>query len=411
MTALRTGRPLWLGRDPHERTQTYPSLHGHQDADVAIIGGGITGSAIAARFASAGVRTAVVESALAGRGSTAASSALLLRDLDLGLAELGRLYGAAKARRIWQLSAGAARDFAKAVRRLNIRCELTPQDSIFYTTSPDTVHELRSEYERRRKAGFRAEWLTPGALRQVAGIAGRGAIRTRDNAHLNPLKASLGFLRAAARAGAAVFERSPVRSIETVNDAVCLVTARGSLRAQRVIIATGYATPMFKPLAGRFRMYRTYVLATTPLDKEERRELGLDRVMLWEKARPYHYARWTTDRRLLLGGEDQPVARGRGRIAAFRKGTRELREHFERLLPVLADIEFDYAWEGLFAMTPDGLPYIGAHRRYPRHLFALGYGGNGMTFALLAARMLLEQWQGIHSPDHDLFAFGRHGRA
>jgi glycine/D-amino acid oxidase-like deaminating enzyme len=59
-------------------------------------------------------------------------------------------------------------------------------------------------------------------------------------------------------------------------------------------------------------------------------------------------------------------------------------------------------------MTPDGLPCIGPHRRYPHHLFALGYGGNGMTFGLLAARMLLERWQGVEPADHDLLAFGRH---
>ena len=58
-------------------------------------------------------------------------------------------------------------------------------------------------------------------------------------------------------------------------------------------------------------------------------------------------------------------------------------------------------------MTPDSLPYIGAHRRYPGHLFALGYGGNGMTFGFLAARMLREQWQGVRSDDHRLFRFGR----
>ena len=58
-------------------------------------------------------------------------------------------------------------------------------------------------------------------------------------------------------------------------------------------------------------------------------------------------------------------------------------------------------------MTPDSLPYIGPHRRYPRHLFALGYGGNGMTFAALAARILVEQWHGVASPDHALFAFNR----
>jgi len=58
-------------------------------------------------------------------------------------------------------------------------------------------------------------------------------------------------------------------------------------------------------------------------------------------------------------------------------------------------------------MTPDCLPYIGPHRRYPRHLFALGYGGNGMTFGSLAARLLLEQWRGIRSPDQRLFRFGQ----
>ena len=58
-------------------------------------------------------------------------------------------------------------------------------------------------------------------------------------------------------------------------------------------------------------------------------------------------------------------------------------------------------------MTPDGLPYIGPHRRYPHHTFALGYGGNGMTFAALAARILLDQWRGNDSPDHALFAFNR----
>jgi len=64
-------------------------------------------------------------------------------------------------------------------------------------------------------------------------------------------------------------------------------------------------------------------------------------------------------------------------------------------------------WEGLFAMTPDGLPFVGPHRRYPRHLFALGYGGNGMTFGFLAGRMLLDAVRGIPNPDLELFGFNR----
>jgi glycine/D-amino acid oxidase-like deaminating enzyme len=88
-------------------------------------------------------------------------------------------------------------------------------------------------------------------------------------------------------------------------------------------------------------------------------------------------------------------------------GIRALDHHFTSIFPMIGDLKIECGWEGLFAVTPDGLPYIGPHPRYPRHLFALGYGGNGMTFAHLAARMLLEQVTGFDSPDHRLFAFNR----
>ena len=79
------------------------------------------------------------------------------------------------------------------------------------------------------------------------------------------------------------------------------------------------------------------------------------------------------------------------------------------MFPQFASERPDFAWEGLFAETPDGLPYIGTHSRYPKHLFALGYGGNGMTASFLAARMLVDLYQGRDKPGGaaDLFAFRR----
>jgi glycine/D-amino acid oxidase-like deaminating enzyme len=113
----------------------------------------------------------------------------------------------------------------------------------------------------------------------------------------------------------------------------------------------------------------------------------------------------------LLGGGDRLVRPGHRRRQQLAAASGELRAYFETRFPALAAVETAYAWEGLFAMTPDSLPYIGPHRRYPRHWFALGYGGNGMTFGVLAARLLLERWQGEASLDHTLFEFGRTRRA
>ena len=76
-------------------------------------------------------------------------------------------------------------------------------------------------------------------------------------------------------------------------------------------------------------------------------------------------------------------------------------------MPALAGVALTHTWEGRFANTGDSLPYVGPHRRYPRHLFALGYGGNGMAFGPLAARILFEQFLGVRSSDHALFGFGR----
>jgi glycine/D-amino acid oxidase-like deaminating enzyme len=108
-----------------------------------------------------------------------------------------------------------------------------------------------------------------------------------------------------------------------------------------------------------------------------------------------------------LGGEDRLVQPGQRRRQQFKTASRELRAYFETRLPALATVRTEAAWEGLFAMTADSLPYIGPHRRYPLHWFALGYGGNGMTFGFLASRLLLERWQGVKSRDHALFEFAR----
>ena len=387
--------------------QAHPTLTGAERADVAVVGGGMTGALVAHAFADAGVSVALLEGGLVASGSTAASSALLLKEPDMGLLELESRYGARIGRRLWRLSQDAVPRFVSLVTGLRISCELTRRDALYYAIEAEPADRLRREYDARRQAGFDGRWLGVGQLRRLTGIAGHGAVRTGGSAQFDPYRACVGILRAAAKSGARVFERSRVVRVDAARDRVRLLTRHGSVEAKRVVIATGYATPDFRPLAGRFRLYRTYVLATEPMSASERADLGLSDVMIWDTNRPYHYARWTADHRLLLGGGDRRVRPGQRRDIAFRTATRELREYFERIFPALGSIGIAQAWEGLFAMTPDSFPYIGPHPRYPAHWFALGYGGNGMTFGILAARLLLERWQGHVSSDHRLFAFDR----
>ena len=403
---LRRGRTIWVGRK--KPANHYPVLRGQHQTEVAIIGGGMTGAMVAEAFTRAGVNVAVVESATIGMGSTAASTALLLQEPDYDLDDLSGKYGRATAKRIWTLGQEAAADFIATIRRLNIKCDLDQRPSLYYTLAEDRARALQRELRQRKKAKLGGDWLDARALERAAGIrSSGGAIRTKGNAQLNPLRACSGLLDASAKRGAAIFERSIINRIRSTDEGVRLYSPRGTIDAAQVVIATGYATKYFRPLAGRFRMRHTYVLATNRIGRLARRRLGMGKVMLWDTERPYHYVRWTPDHRLLLGGADRPVKPGARRKRQFIEATAALRDYLVELFPVLRDVGIDRCWEGLLAMTPDSLPYIGPHRRYPKHAFALGYGGNGMTFAALAARILVEQWQGIESSDHELFAFNR----
>jgi glycine/D-amino acid oxidase-like deaminating enzyme len=295
------------------RAQRYASLSGNHETDVAIVGGGMTGALVAHAFASAGIATTVVEADLVRRGSTAASSALLLQEPDVELLQLEERYGRRSARRIWRASHESVQQLIGLLRRLKIDCALRKRDAVYYGAQSEAAERLCQEFKLRCQAGFEADWLGAGALRRLTGLSGRGAIRTRGSAQFDPYRACVGVLRAAVTEGARVFERSPVTRIDGEHDRVRLRTAEGTVDARRAVIATGYATPRFRPLAGRFRMYRTYVMATRPMQSVQRREVGLGDVMVWDTERPYHYARWTPEHRLLLGGGDRLIGPGQRR--------------------------------------------------------------------------------------------------
>jgi glycine/D-amino acid oxidase-like deaminating enzyme len=229
---LRVGQPVWLRHVGRPRRH-YPSLSSHHDTSVAIVGGGMTGALVALAFASAGISTVLLEEAFVGRGSTAASSALLLQEPDQELTELVRRYGLRTGRRIWQMSQESVHELVALLTRLRIPCDLQIRDAVYYATDAEAVDRLRREWTLRARTGFDAKWLGPVALHRLTGISGQGAIRTQGSAQFDPYRACLGILRAASEAGAQVFERSRVQRILVNDDHVRVRTRHGVVKADR----------------------------------------------------------------------------------------------------------------------------------------------------------------------------------
>jgi glycine/D-amino acid oxidase-like deaminating enzyme len=113
-------------------------------------------------------------------------------------------------------------------------------------------------------------------------------------------------------------------------------------------------------------------------------------LLFWDLDDPYIYGRTTDDGRLLVGGKDETYRDPLRRRRAMPSKIRALAATVPRRFPRVGEIEVAFSWSGTFAETPDGLAYIGGHSRYPRCQFALGFGGNGITYSALAAEYIAD---------------------
>jgi glycine/D-amino acid oxidase-like deaminating enzyme len=398
--------PLWLDRFPRARRPSHPRQRGQLDTDVVIVGGGLTGAACAWAFASAGVRTVLLEADRIGSGATAGSPGLLREDFDGSFQATASAHGLRAARVLWQGMRRASLDFAAALRRLGVRCDLAPQDLLLTADGPDGIKRLRREYQARRDAGFDHSWLTRNAIEREANIPSGAAIRTRG-AVLDPYRACLGLAAAAAANGCEVFERSPARRIRTVSRQVVVTTDGGAVHAQAVLVATSAPLQDLRSLRRHFHTAQGYAVVTGRLPAVVRRQLGKREAALRDGSSPPHFLRWLKDDRVLFAGADQPPVPARMRDRTLVQRTGQLMYELSLMYPSISGAAAEWSWEYTHQTTVDGLPCLGVHRNFPRHLFALGQGRHGVGTAWLAARLLLRRFHGQPDKGDDVFGFAR----
>ena len=190
---------------------------------------------------------------------------------------------------------------------------------------------------------------------------------------------------------------------ENDNQGWQLTTERGGIvSADWLILATGYEATRLLPRK-IVRLHSSFAIASQPLESSAG---WPEQCLLWETARPYCYVRTTDDGRAIVGGEDEKFRSPALRDALIERKSVKLQARFQAMFPNIP-FEAEYAWAGTFGETKDGLPYIGSVPEIPHAIFALGYGGNGITYSVVAARMISDMARGIANEDSALFGFGR----
>jgi glycine/D-amino acid oxidase-like deaminating enzyme len=378
--------------------------------DVCVLGAGVTGALIADRFSEAGLDVVVLDKGQPAAGSTAMSTCLLMYDLDVMLHRLIEQLGEAAAVRAYRLGAWAVERVGELCRDAEAACGFANRRSLMLAR-PGDGELLRREHDGRAGHGFEVEWLDTRRLREQYDIDRPSAIRTGPAAEVDGGCLTSHLLRRAASRGVRVHPGSGYERIDGDAERPVVVTEAGfEVACKRVVLATGYHALRHVP-EGLVDMSVTFAAATEPVA-----DFGpwSQRELIWETGSPYTYLRTTPDRRVIVGGGDVPLEQvkrdGRSRDAWVAEKAEALLAQQRRLLPWI-DRPIDRAWGGLFGNTADGLPYIGEVDVMPGCLFALGYGGNGVTFSVIAADVLLDAVRGREHPDAGMFAFGRRGDA
>ncbi|PZQ75551.1 MAG: FAD-dependent oxidoreductase [Variovorax paradoxus] len=379
------------------------------DADVVIIGSGFTGLATALFLAKEhGIRATVLEANRVAWGCTS-------RNGGQGQNASGRLYRSQWIER-WGLDVAKRLDaeirygfqtFADLVAQVD--CDAQPGGHLFVAHREKKMEFLRRETEVMRKHfGYDARMLSAEEVRRdwLDDRDAVGAQYESEGISVHPLKLAYGYLKMARELGVRVHPGSPVTGWETKNGVHHLRTPGGTVRARAVGIATGaYTAPgLHRSLTNRYFPVLSNCLVTRPLTDEELKATNFKtRIAITDTRTLRYYYRLLPGNRLQIGSRSSIT----GADAHREQHYRLLTDGIARKFPALAGIQVDHSWWGWVDVSHDMMPRVVQPDAAQQVFYALGYGGNGVSFSAHAGRRMAQRIAGERDAAIDLLPIYR----
>jgi glycine/D-amino acid oxidase-like deaminating enzyme len=359
---------LWESTAPgwdHQR------LDGDADADVAIVGAGITGLAAALRVAESGRSVIVLDTAHPGWGASGRNGGQVIPGLKIDPDAIADRFGEG----LVAFAGDTADAVFRIIRQYQIDCLANRGGWIQPAYTAATMRTLSARCAQWQARGAEVEMLDRHGVGDALGSQSYvGGFLDRRAGSLHPLKYTMGLGAAARGLGARVFSHAAVTAIERCGDRYALRTAAGTVTADRVLLcANGYTDPAFGPVGRSYVPIASIQIATEPLPATLRQAILRDHVCASDTNRLLVYYRLDTDGRFLIGGRGATFRYGLSRLFG------QLQARAIKIFPDLAEVAWPYRWGGLVALTSDHLPHV--HEPAPGLVMALGYNGRGVALA------------------------------
>ncbi|MGJ8603281.1 MAG: NAD(P)/FAD-dependent oxidoreductase [Marivita sp.] len=368
----------------------HPQLLGDHRTDVAIIGGGFTGLNAALALAQSDVAVTVMDTEQPGWGASGRNGGFCcLGGSKLGSATMGKRFGDSE-RAAWHAAERAAVDHVAAVLADHgIDADRHSDGETLLAHTPRAMDDLRNSVtETRATYGVTPQIIAPEALRQH-GMAGafHGGMTIPIGFALNPGKYHAGLAAAVTKSGAQIFGQSPATAIAPSGGAWRVTTPKGTITADKVILATnGYSSEDLPDwLRARYLPVHSSIIVTRPITPVEQAQQGWTSLqMCYDTRFLLHYFRLMPDGRFLFGMRGGLRATPKAEAAL----SRTIRANFHRLFPEWRNVEITHEWSGLVCLMRSLTPFAGAVPDQPGLYAAMGYHGNGVAMgSYLGARI------------------------
>jgi gamma-glutamylputrescine oxidase len=380
-------------------------LRGEVRADVAIVGGGISGLSAALHLRERGYQVTLLEAEHLGFGGSGRSGGQSIFGYACEMSALEKLVGEADARRMWDVSVEGLDLQRELIARHGIDCDYTPGHLIVGLKRRHD-ESLREEAEQlARKYDYHSlRYIEREELRSiVASERYTSGLYDSNGGHLHPYRYTLGLGAAAARAGVSIHEQSWVTRLDIARHANAehvIHTSQGQVRAPHLLIAGGALLGRLVPeLAAKLMNIGTYIATTHPLGAERAASLIRNQAAVADMNWILDYFRVLADTRLLFGGRVSYSG-----IDPF-DSSRVLRRRIATVFPQLTDARVEYAWGGYLDITPNRAPHFG--RLAPGAWFIQGLSGHGMVISGIAGKLASQAIAGS-AERFDLFSRIKH---
>ena len=345
---------LWAAVTPDRPPA--PALAGEVRADVAIVGGGITGLSTALELASRGRSVVLAEAASVGWGASGRNNGQVIPTMTGAEPDVMAVRFGETGERFAQLVADSAAHVFDLIRRHGIDCEAVQNGWFQPAHSPGRVKLSAARVEAWGRRGAPVRLLD---ATETAALVGSkdwyGGMLNASGGHLNPLAYVRGLAKAAEAAGARIFEGTAVTGLEKAGEGWRLTTAGGMIVADRVMLASNGYTDWFAPslapkIAHSLIPVLSWQMATAPQSEAVRATVLPGLQALSDTHGDLRFFRWDARGRLVSGGAMIVPFDGARRLKAL------IGKRLAGIFPQMGVPSFDFVWNGRIGMTHDRMP-------------------------------------------------------